>query len=108
MLVWGGLWYLWGMPAKTDRILELARWHELKVRGDAAHAHGATWRVGPGGALGDISVLSLPNDRLAPTDDVDDYERAVCLGDIARIRELESPTFPSGARDPRSIPGSRW
>jgi dTDP-4-amino-4,6-dideoxygalactose transaminase len=43
-------------------------------------------------------VFSLQSDKLAPagrgiflTDDETYHERAVCLGDIARIMELESP-----------------
>lgn len=91
--------HLWGMPSKMTRIMELARQHDLKIIEDASHTHGATWRDRPCGSLGDISVFSLQNDKLAPageggiflTDDSDYYERAVCLGDIARIYELDSP-----------------
>lgn len=91
--------HLWGMPSKMTRIMELAQQHDLKIIEDASHTHGATWRGRPCGALGDISVFSLQNDKLAPageggillTDNAEYYERAVCLGDIARIYELESP-----------------
>ncbi|MGB5260645.1 MAG: DegT/DnrJ/EryC1/StrS family aminotransferase [Gammaproteobacteria bacterium] len=91
--------HLWGMPSKMTRIFELAKQHDLKIIEDASHTHGATWRGRSCGALGDISVFSLQNDKLAPageggillTDNTDYYERAVCLGDIARIYALESP-----------------
>jgi perosamine synthetase len=91
--------HLWGMPSKMTRIFALAQLHGLKIIEDASHALGATWRGRPCGALGDISVFSLQNDKLAPageggmllTDNVDYYERAVCLGDVARICKLESP-----------------
>ena len=91
--------HLWGMPSKMTRIFEIARRHGLKIIEDASHTHGATWRGRPCGSLGDISVFSLQNDKLAPageggillTDDTDYYERAVCLGDIARIYALDSP-----------------
>jgi len=91
--------HLWGMPSKMTEIMALAEQHDLKIIEDASHTHGATWRGRPCGALGDISVFSLQNDKLAPageggillTDNAEYYERAVCLGDIARIYELESP-----------------
>lgn len=90
--------HLWGMPSKMTRILELARKHDLRIIEDASHTHGAVWRGRPCGSLGDISVFSLQNDKLAPageggmllTDDPDYHERAICLGDIQRIYGLQS------------------
>jgi perosamine synthetase len=91
--------HLWGLPCKMSAILDIARRHGLRVIEDASHAHGATWRGRPCGALGDLSVFSLQGDKLAPggeggvllTDDDALHERAVCLGDITRIIELETP-----------------
>ena len=91
--------HLWGLPSKMSEIFALAEAHDLKIIEDASHAHGATWRGRPCGTLGDVSVFSLQGDKLAPAgeggvflcDDEQMYERAVCLGDITRIIELESP-----------------
>ena len=91
--------HLWGLPSKMTGIKKLAETHGLKIIEDASHAHGASWRGQPCGSLGDISVFSLQGDKLAPAGeggvllcrDRDYYERAVCLGDITRIIELESP-----------------
>jgi dTDP-4-amino-4,6-dideoxygalactose transaminase len=90
--------HLWGMPAKMTEILALAKRHQLKIIEDASHTHGARWRDRPCGSLGDISVFSLQGDKLAPAgeggvllcDDYAYYERAVCLGDITRIFELQT------------------
>jgi perosamine synthetase len=90
--------HLWGMPSKMTELFEIARRHRLKIIEDASHAHGATWRDRPCGALGDISVFSLQTSKLAPageggiflTDDEDLYEKAVCMGDMMRILELKS------------------
>jgi dTDP-4-amino-4,6-dideoxygalactose transaminase len=79
-------------------LLALARRHNLRIIEDASHAHGAKWRGRWCGMLGDIGVFSLQGDKLAPAGeggvlltDNDAYcERAVCLGDITRIIELES------------------
>jgi len=91
--------HLWGMPSKMTELLDLARRHNLKVIEDASHAQGATWRGRQCGTLGDVSVFSLQTSKLAPageggmllTDDEEIYERAICLGDIMRIIELETP-----------------
>ena len=91
--------HLWGLPARMTELQRLARDHGLRIVEDASHAHGATWHDVPCGRLGDISVFSLQGDKLAPageggmllTDDRDLYERAICLGDITRIIELDTP-----------------
>lgn len=91
--------HLWGLPSKMTKIFELAKKYNLKIIEDASHAHGAYWRGKPCGSLGDISVFSLQGDKLAPggeggiflCDDYAYYEKAICLGDIKRIIELDSP-----------------
>lgn len=91
--------HLWGMPCRMTELLDLARRHGLRIIEDASHAHGAIWRGRPCGALGDLSVMSLQTSKLAPageggilmTDDDAMYERAICLGDIERIIELQTP-----------------
>jgi len=87
------------MPSKMTEIYALAKKYNLKIIEDASHSHGATWREKPCGSLGDISVFSLQGDKLAPggeggvlcCSEYDYYEKAVCLGDITRIIELETP-----------------
>ena len=91
--------HLWGLPSKMTEILTLASKYGLKVIEDASHCHGASWRGQPCGSLGDISVFSLQGDKLAPGGEggiflcnhYDYFERAICLGDITRIIELETP-----------------
>jgi perosamine synthetase len=91
--------HLWGMPSRMTEILAFAARHHLKIIEDASHAQGAQWRNRLCGALGDISVFSLQGGKLAPAGeggmflckDYEHYERAVCLGDITRIIELETP-----------------
>ena len=92
--------HLWGMPSRMTELLELARRHNLKVIEDASHAQGAIWRGKQCGTLGDVSIFSLQTSKLAPageggmllTDDAAIYERAICLGDVMRIIELEGPS----------------
>lgn len=91
--------HLWGLPARTTELLDIARRHHLAVVEDASHALGSSSRGVPCGRFGDISVFSLQTSKLAPageggmllTDDDRFYERAACLGDIVRILELTGP-----------------
>ncbi len=91
--------HLWGLPSKMTEIFDIAKRYNLKIIEDASHAHGAFWRRRPCGSLGDISVFSLQGDKLAPAgeggmflcNDYKYYEKAICLGDITRIIELETP-----------------
>jgi perosamine synthetase len=48
-----------GIPADMDRILALARMHNLKIIEDCAQAHGARHRGKYVGTMGDIGVFSL-------------------------------------------------
>jgi len=90
---------LWGIPGNYDAILNFAKEKNLLVIEDASHAHGALFQDKPVGSFGDISVFSLQGDKLAPageggillTDNIEYYHRAMLLGDITRIVELETP-----------------
>ena len=92
--------HLFGMPSKMGPLLEMARRSGIKVIEDASHAAGALWRGRKCGTLGHISVLSLQSGKLAPageggmllTDDDSLMERAICLGDMMRMLELEGPS----------------
>ncbi len=91
--------HLWGLPSGMTAIYEVADKYNLKIIEDASHTHGAMWRDRPCGSLGDIGVFSLQGDKLAPAGEggiflcreYEYYERAILLGDITRIIELETP-----------------
>ncbi len=90
--------HLWGLPCRVDGIREVCDEFGLLVVEDASHAHGAVHHGQKCGALGDVSVFSLQGDKLAPageggiflTNNPEYWERAVCLGDITRIIELDN------------------
>jgi perosamine synthetase len=90
---------LWGIPGNYGAILEFAKEKKLLVIEDASHAHGAMYKNQSVGSFGDISVFSLQGFKLAPageggillTDNIEYFHKAVLLGDIYRIIELDTP-----------------
>jgi len=89
--------HLWGMPGRMTALVNLARKFKLKIIEDASHAQGAAWKEKACGSIGDVAVIHLNKESLAPTgqggifmcDKTSCYERAVCLGEPTRINALE-------------------
>lgn len=52
-----------GQPADMKRLNAIAKRHRLLVIEDAAHAHGASYRGTPAGALGDIASFSFQSSK---------------------------------------------
>ena len=51
--------HLYGQSCDMDKIMEIARKHDLKVIEDCAQAHGTTWRGKKVGSIGDIGCWSF-------------------------------------------------
>lgn len=57
--------HLYGLPVEVDKVLALAKKHNLKVIEDAAEMHGQTYNGRPCGSFGDISTFSFyPNKHI--------------------------------------------
>lgn len=86
------------LPADMDRIMEIARRHDLKVIEDVSHAHGALYKGKKVGSFGDVAAMSLMSGKslaigeggILCTDDRDIYERALLWGHYARHGEIEN------------------
>mgnify|MGYP002408820242 FL=1 len=82
--------------ADMDPIMEIARKHNLKVIEDASHAQGALYKGRKVGTIGDVGAMSLMSGKslavgeagILVTDDLEIYERAVCLGHYERMGKL--------------------
>lgn len=80
--------HLYGEPADLDSILDLARWHGLRVVEDCAQSHDARYRGRPAGSFGDIACFSFyPTKNLGALGDAgmtatDDAGLAAALREI--------------------------
>lgn len=83
-----------GHPADMDRIMAVARRHNVKVIEDVSHAHGALYKGRKVGTLGDVAAMSLMTGKslaigeagILTTDDREIYERAAAFGHYERFR----------------------
>lgn len=89
--------HTYGLPVDMDKVLQLAKKHQLKIIEDAAEAHGLTYRHQPCGSFGDISTFSFYPNKLVTTgeggmivtDDKALYEQCCYLRNLA----FENPRF---------------
>lgn len=59
--------HLYGMPAKVDDILNIARKYEIPVVEDAAEALGSKYQGKPAGTFGEMGVLSFNGNKIITT-----------------------------------------
>ena len=94
-----------GMPADMDKIMKIARKHNLKVIEDASHAHGALYKGKMVGTIGDVSAFSLMSGKSFPcgeagimcTNDQGTYERALAFGHYERHGDIKLEDIKKGA-----------
>lgn len=56
--------HMGGHPADLDRLLQIAREHNLRLLEDSAHAHGSEWKGRKIGAIGDMGTFSFQASKL--------------------------------------------
>ena len=79
-------------PCDMDRIMEIARRHDLKVIEDVSHAQGGLYKGKKLGTFGDVGAMSLMSGKsfaagelgILVTDDRRIYERAMAYGHYER------------------------
>jgi dTDP-4-amino-4,6-dideoxygalactose transaminase len=84
-------------PADMDKIMEIARKHNIKVLEDVSHAHGAFYKGKMVGNIGDAAGYSLMSGKsfaigeggMLTTNDQEVYERAILFGQYARHSDLK-------------------
>lgn len=84
-----------GYPCDMDRIMEIARKHDLRVIEDVSHAHGSLYKGKKVGTFGDVAAMSMMSWKLFAagemgmlvTDDRKIYERALAYGHHDRNNE---------------------
>lgn len=53
----------WGQPANMDKIIRIAKKHDLKILEDCSHAHGSRYKGRLCGTFGDVAVFSLQTNK---------------------------------------------
>ena len=87
--------HLQGNPADLDRIVPIARKHNLKLLEDSAQAVGASYKGKPTGCIGDIAIYSHQETKTITsgeggtvvTSDPLLFERALRFHDVGAVRE---------------------
>ncbi len=59
--------HIYGHPADMDRVIEIAKKHNLLIIEDAAEAHGATYKGKMVGSIGDINAFSFYANKIITT-----------------------------------------
>jgi dTDP-4-amino-4,6-dideoxygalactose transaminase len=85
--------HIWGNPAEMDRIVEVARRHDVAVIEDCSHAHGARYDDKPVGSWGHVGCFSLHSSKpvsageagVVVTDDPLLFDRMLLLGHPGRL-----------------------
>lgn len=88
--------HLQGNPADMDRILPVARKHNLRVIEDCAQSAGASYKGRPVGSMGDVNIHSLQINKTitsgeggaVTTNDASLFERAARFHDLGGLRPL--------------------
>jgi dTDP-4-amino-4,6-dideoxygalactose transaminase len=97
--------HIWGNPAEMDRIVEIARRHNVAVVEDCSHAHGSVYKGKSVGKWGDVGCFSLNASKpvdggeagVAVTDNPVLFDRMLQLGHFGRIQHGQAArTFKLG------------
>ena len=84
-------------PADMDRIMAIAKKHNIKVIEDCSHSHGTLYKGKMTGTFGDVAGFSCMTGKsfaigeggMLITDNREIYERAILFGIYARHSEIE-------------------
>ncbi len=99
-----------GHPCDMDRIMPVARKHNLKVIEDVSHAQGSLYKGRMCGTLGDVAAMSCMSAKafaigeagMLVTGSQEIYERAVMFGRIEHIKDVKDPELLRTAGIPMS------
>lgn len=93
----------WGHPADMDKILKIAKKHNLKVVEDCSHSHGSKYKNKLVGTFGDVAVFSLQTNKamfageggILVTNNQDIHDKATLVGHYRdrSKNEIKNPLY---------------
>lgn len=95
--------HLFGSMADMDKIMEIARKHNLAVIEDCAHTHGSIWAGKYAGSIGDVGSFSFQQSKIMASGEgggctTNSDELADKLGRLSHIG------YPFGAKQGQKVP----
>lgn len=90
--------HIYGIPARMDEILKIAKKHNLFVIEDAAEAHGALYGKKTVGSLGDIGCFSFFANKVITTG-----EGGMCVTNSKKLYEKMKIIYAHGSKSNKSI-----
>lgn len=110
--------HLAGWPCEMDKIMALAKQHDLIVIEDCAQAHGAMWQGRPVGSFGHAAAFSFCQDKVITTggeggmlvlDDEQAWARAWAFKDHGKSYDaVYNRQYPPGFRWVHESFGTNW
>ena len=113
--------HLSGTVANIDKILAIAREHNIKVLEDSAEAIGASYKGKHTGTMGDIGIFSFQTAKMMTsgeggcviTNDAALYERAIRFHDLGGVRPTFRPIlgmthYPAQKGHPETLVGLNY
>jgi 8-amino-3,8-dideoxy-alpha-D-manno-octulosonate transaminase len=113
--------HLSGTVANMDKIMAIAREHNLKVLEDSAEATGASYKGKRTGSIGDIGIYSFQTFKMMTsgeggcvvTNDRELYERAIRFHDLGGVRPVFRPVlgmthYPVQKAHPETLVGLNY
>jgi dTDP-4-amino-4,6-dideoxygalactose transaminase len=90
--------HTFGIPARMDALMELARKHRLFVIEDCAHSFGSRWNGQLLGTFGDVAILSFGRDKSLSS----------VFGGVALTRDASLADRLRSLQTQAALPTKRW
>lgn len=105
-----------GHPCEMDKIMKIAKKHNVKIIEDVSHAHGGLYKGKMVGTFGDVAAMSLMSGKslaigeagVLATNNREIYERAIAFGHYSRFHAADFETEDLKAHEGLPMGGYKY